>query len=205
MHQPCTAWPIATRVQYIVAFEEVRRRDPRLSLRRFCHIAELPYSTVARWWAAYQRSGPRGLKDRSRRPRHSPVALPGSTLDVIRAAHRETGLGVRRLHAALRQAGRIACSPSSVYRVLRRAGALVRRPRRPKPIWIRYAKAFPGERAQADLKYLPEGRFELTLIDDCSRIVAATILHRRTYRCRLRRASSRLGLAALPAPLSPDR
>ena len=87
---------------------------------------------------------------------------------------------MRRLHAALSQAGRITCSPSSVYRVLRRAGALVRRPRRPKPVWLRYAKAFPGERAQMDLKYLPQNRFQLTLIDDCSRMVAATVLTRRT-------------------------
>ena len=42
----------------------------------------------------------------------------------------------------------------------RRAGALVRRPRRPKPHWQRYAKALPGERAQMDLLYLPEGRFQ---------------------------------------------
>lgn len=180
MHQPRTPWPVATRVQHIVAFEEARRRYPRLSARRFCQVAELPYPTFARWWAAYRRSGPRGLKDRSRRPHRCPQALSGVILDAVRQAHHETGLGVRRLHAALIQAERIACSPSSVYRILRRAGALVPRPPRPKPIWIRYAKAFPGERAQADLKYLPDGRFELTLIDDCSRVVAAAVLTRRT-------------------------
>lgn len=180
MHQPRTPWPVPTRVQYIVAFGEARHRDPRLSARRFCEVADLPYATFARWWAAYRQHGPRALKHRSRRPRHCPRALPGSALDIIRHAHRETGLGVRRLHAALSQAGRISCSPSSVYRALRRAGALVRRGRRLKPAWIRYAKAFPGERAQMDLKYLPENRFQLTLIDDCSRMVAATVLTRRT-------------------------
>jgi transposase InsO family protein len=101
-------------------------------------------------------------------------------LDVIRHAHRQLGWGVRRLYAYLRQAGRITCSLSSVYRVLRRCGALVRRPRKPKPNWIRYAKAVPGERAQMDLKYLPQNRYQLTLIDDCSRTLAATVLEART-------------------------
>ena len=57
--------------------------------------------------------------------------------------------------------GLIRCSLSSVYRVLHRCGALVRRPRKPKPVWTRYAKASPGERAQMDLKYLPQDRYQL--------------------------------------------
>ena len=64
--------------------------------------------------------------------------------------------------------------------MLRRCGALARRPRKPKPNWTRYAKALPGERAQMDLKYLPQGRFQLTLVDDCSRYLAATVLEKRT-------------------------
>jgi transposase InsO family protein len=69
---------------------------------------------------------------------------------------------------------------SSVYRILRRCGALVRRPRKPKPVWTRYAKAIPGERAQMDLKYLPQGRYQITLVDDCSRYLSATVLEQRT-------------------------
>lgn len=179
MHKVRTAWPVATRVQYIVAFEECRKRWG-LSARRFCSAAEIPYSTFARWWALWRKQGKHALLDRPRRPRRSPHALPGQVLDVIRRAHRELGWGVRRLYAYLRQAGLIRCSLSSVYRALRRCGALVRRPRKPKPIWTRYAKENPGERAQMDLKYLPQGRFQLTLVDDCSRFLAATVLEKRT-------------------------
>lgn len=180
MHHPRTPWPVATRVSYIVSFEELRRQHPRLSARRFCEATEVPYPTFARWWTAYRRRRGRGLQDRSRRPRRSPTALSPVFLDRIRLVHRRLGLGVRRLHAYLRQAGLITGSLSTVYRVLRRAGALVRRPRKPKPVWQRYAKVWPGERAQMDLKYLPQGRFQLTLIDDCSRYLAATVLTRRT-------------------------
>lgn len=179
MHNVRTSWPEATRASYVVAYEECRRRWG-VSGRRFCRAIEVPYSTFARWWARWQREGNRALKDRPRRPHHCPSALPGQVLDVIRRAQRELGLGVRRLHAQLRKAGFITCSPSSVYRVLRRCGALVLRPRKPKPVWIRYAKASPGERAQMDLKYLPEERYQLTLVDDCTRYLAATVLEKRT-------------------------
>lgn len=180
MHHARTAWDIETRVRCIVTFEELRKQHPRLSARQFCTMIEVPYSTFARWLFRFRGEGARGLKDRSRRPRRHPNALPGETLELVRAAHRRSGLGVRLLHHVLSAAGRIRCSASSVYRILRRAGALVYRPRRPRPVWIRYQKALPGERAQMDLKYLPQGRFQLTLIDDCSRMVAATVLERRT-------------------------
>jgi len=179
MHKVRTSWPVATRVQYIVAFQECRRRWG-VSARRFCSAAEIPYSTFARWWALWRKRGKLALVDRPRRPRHSPSALPGQVLDVIRRAHRELGWGVRRLHAHLLRAGLIRCSLSSVYRILRRCGALVRRPRKPKPVWTRYAKASPGERAQRDLMYLPDNCYQLTLVDDCSRFLAATILEQRT-------------------------
>jgi len=179
MHKVRTAWPVATRVQYIVAFQECQRRWG-LSARRFCFVADVPYSTFARWWAHWRKDGKSWLHGRSRRPRRSPNALPGRVLDSIRRAHRELGLGVRRLHAYLTRAGLISCSLSSVYRILRRCGALMRRPRKPKPHWIRYARAVPGERAQMDLKYLPQGRYQLTLIDDCSRYTGARVLPRRT-------------------------
>jgi len=179
MHKVRTSWPVATKVQYIVAFEECRRRWG-LSARRFCSGAEIPYSTFARWWALWRKQGKRALLERSRRPRRSPGALPGQVLDVIRRAQRDLRWGVRRLHAYLRQAGLIRCSLSSVYRVLRRCGALLRRPRKPKPVWTRYAKAIPWERAQMDLKYLPQECCQLTLVDDCSRFLAATVLEKRT-------------------------
>lgn len=124
-------------------------------------------------------SGRYALLDRSRRPHRSPNALPAAIIQLVRRLHRELGVGIRRLHAHLFQSG-VHCSLSSVYRILRRAGALVLRPRKRKQVWIRYARAVPGERAQMDLKYLPRGLFQITLIDDCSRYLAARVIPRRT-------------------------
>lgn len=178
MRKVRTPWPVATRVQYIVAYEYVQKKWG-LSARRFCQATEVPYKTFIRWWAEWRRKGKYGLLDRSHRPHHSPNRLPAAILDVVRHLHRELGVGVRRLHAHLAARG-IRCSLSSVYRILKRAGALILRPRKRKQAWIRYAKNVPGERAQMDLKYLPQGFFQLTLIDDCSRYLGARILAKRT-------------------------
>lgn len=198
MHKTRTPWPLHTRTSYIASFQELRRRYPGMSVRSFCAASEIPYSTFSRWWSCWRRGRKHLLVNRSRRPKSSPSALPGAVLDIIRQAHRKLGLGVKRIHAYLTQAGLITCSLSSVYRVLKRAGALVRRPRKPTPHWKRYAKAVPGERAQMDLMYLAKG-FQLTLIDDCSRVLAATLLTKRT--CSAVCAALPALLASLPFSL----
>jgi len=180
MHKSRTPWPWETRIKWVAIYEELCRRNAGYSARQFCQYLDVPYSTFCRWLARWRRRGRLALLDAPRRPRRCPTALSGRDVTIIRRAHEALGFGVHRLHAALRRTGAVACSLSSVYRVLSRCGALMRRRRKPKPAWIRYAKSVPGERAQMDIKYLPLGRFQLTLIDDCSRFLVATILERRT-------------------------
>lgn len=180
MHKPRTPWSVAERAQLVGAFEGLQKRQPGFSARRFAQYHEVPYSTFCRWLQRFRRQGARGLADRSHRPRHLPTRLSGQEETIIRRCHAVLRCGVHRLYAYLKAARLTTRSFSSVYRVLSRCGALVKRRRRPKPNWILYAKAFPGERAQMDIKYLPEGRFQLTLIDDCSRLTAATVLNDRT-------------------------
>jgi len=78
MHQPGTPWPAATRVSFIVAFEELRRHYhyPRLRARRFCEVSEERWDGIG--------PGPpeeweRGLQDcvrfYNRRRQHSPPGL----------------------------------------------------------------------------------------------------------------------------------
>ena len=199
MHEARTAWPVTTRVSHVVAYEHLRKQHPTLSARAFCAAIEVPYATFTRWWRRFSEQGARGLADRSRKPKHSPRALAGAVLDVIRTAQHELGVGCKRLHAILQADERIQCSASSVYRVLKRAGALTTKARPPKPVWQRYAKATPGERAQLDLKYLPENRFQCTLIDDCSRTLAATVLTGRTMADVV--AARPILLERMPAPI----
>jgi len=182
MHQPRTPWPAAERASLIGAFDGLQKLDPSFSARRFSEYHEVPYATFCRWLKRFRAQGARGLADRSHRPKRLPHKLSGREEDVIRSAHRVLRCGVHRLYAYLKAAKLTRRSFSSVYRVLSRCGALVKRKRRPKPNWQLYAKAWPGERAQMDIKYLPQGRFQLTLIDDCSRMTAATVLVGRRQR-----------------------
>jgi transposase InsO family protein len=182
MHQPRTPWPLTERVRLVAVFDELVRQSPNWTARRFAGFHEVPYSTFCRWLQRFRDQGARGLADRSHRPKHLPTKLSGQEETVIRRAHAALGCGVHRLYAYLKAARLTTRCFTSVYRVLSRCGALVKRRRRPKPNWILYAKAFPGERAQMDIKYLPEGRFQLTLIDDCSRMTAATVMSGRTQK-----------------------
>lgn len=182
MRKHRTSWPWETRVRLVAIYEELRRQNKHYSARHFSLYTEVPYSTFCRWLARWRKRGRFALLDTPRKPRRCPTALSGQEVTLIRRAHQMLGFGVHRLHEALKRASLISRSLSSVYRVLDRCGALAHHPHKPKPRWIRYARTRPGERAQMDLKYLPLGRFQLTLIDDCSRLLAATVLERRTTR-----------------------
>jgi len=176
MHQPYTPWPLEERIRLVAVYDELRKQSPRFSARQFSTYHEVPYATFARWLARFRRSGASSLRDRSHAPRRRPTKLSGAEETVIRRAHKALGCGVHRLYFYLQATKLTTRSFASVYRVLSRCGALVKRRRKPKPNWQMYAKAWPGERAQMDIKYLPEGLYQLTLIDDCSRLTAATVM-----------------------------
>jgi len=180
MHKPRTPWPLEERIRLVVVFDELRKRSARFSARQFSSYHEVPYATFCRWLARFRRAGAASLRDRSHAPKHRPHKLSGQEETLIRRAHKALRCGVHRLYFYLRATSLTTRSFASVYRVLSRCGALVKRKRRPKPNWILYAKAWPGERAQMDIKYLPEGRYQLTLIDDCSRMTAAHVMTGRT-------------------------
>lgn len=77
MHKARTAWPVATRVSHVVAYEHLQRQHPRLSVRRYCAATEVRYATFTRWWRRFHTEGKHTLQDRTKRPKHSPRALAG--------------------------------------------------------------------------------------------------------------------------------
>jgi transposase InsO family protein len=200
MHKPYTPWPLGERIRLVAIYDELRKKQPRFSARRFSAYHDVPYSSFCRWLARFRGLGAAALRDRSHAPRRRPNKLSGQEETVIRRAHRALKCGVHRVYAYLRAARLTTRSFSSIYRVLSRCGALVRRRRRPKPHWQLYAKAWPGERAQMDIKYLPESLYQLTLIDDCSRVTAATVIPGRTQVAVIEALPRLLG--AFPFPFS---
>ena len=137
MRKSGTSWPLETRVKLVAIYQELCRQNSHYSARQFSRYSDVPYSTFCRWLARWRERGRLALLDAPRRPRRCPTALSGREVTLIRRAHQALGFGVHRLHAALKRAGVVARSLGSVYRVLRRCGALLRHPRKPKPVWIR--------------------------------------------------------------------
>jgi len=107
--------------------------------------------TARKWLGRYLAEGQVGLSDRSSRPRYSPRALPlGKALAIVE-------LRRRRLTQA-RIAASLGVSPSSVSRVLARAGLSRLRDLEPVEPVQRYEHAAPGDLLHIDTKKL--GRIE---------------------------------------------
>ena len=135
--------------------------------------------------ARYRREGQAGLVARSRRPHHSPAAMPAELADEIvrlRTTLLAEGLDAGALtiqwHLARRE-GRVP-STSSIVRVLRRRGLVVPQPhKRPRSSLIRFAAELPNQLWQIDATHWTlagERSIEiLNIIDDHSRLVVASV------------------------------
>jgi transposase InsO family protein len=107
--------------------------------------------TVYKWVERFQAEGPRGLEDRSSRPRRLRDPTPPETVERIIALRRERRTGE---HIA-REVG---VSASTVSRILRGAKLSRAKDLEPAAPVIRYERAAPGELIHLDIKKL--GRFE---------------------------------------------
>jgi transposase InsO family protein len=107
--------------------------------------------TARKWWERYLVQGEAGLHDRSSRPNKSPRTIePQKALAIIE-------LRRRRLTQA-RIAASLVVSPSTVGRVLRRAGLSRLRDLEPAEPVVRYEHEHPGDLIHIDTKKL--GRIE---------------------------------------------
>lgn len=132
------------------------------------------------WLRRFEEQGRVGLRDRSRRPHHSPTpprrrwwARSSTCASITTSVPGKIAMYLRRYHE-------ITISPSGVWRILKRL-ELNRLPasQRHKTYqkrWKRYEKPQPGHRVQVDVKFItPIGgagrRFhQFTAIDDSTRI-----------------------------------
>lgn len=139
----------------------------------------LTRETVIRWRNVLVREGPRGLEDRSRRPKK--VRVPSTPSDIVLAV-----IQTRRDHPAwskhkisvlLKKKG-IVVSASTVGRIMKRRGLIdARKSEKRKKAALRPRARFPrgmkiscpGDMVQMDIKHimLPEGKrhYQFTAID----------------------------------------
>jgi transposase InsO family protein len=112
-------------------------------------------ATGYKWVRRFAAEGFEGLRDRSSRPRRSPLRLCPDREAAILARRQATLEGPHRIAWALGEA------PSTVHRVLRRLGApRLRDLDRPTQVIVRYEWERPGELVHVDVKKqgrIPDG------------------------------------------------
>jgi len=129
-----------------------------------------------KWLRRYEAEGAAGLRDRSRRPRHSPRrtgAMAEAEVLGIRAEQNEAWDG-RKIARVLQDRGcAVVPAPSTISEILRRHGKLADPARRHPGTFQQFERAEPNELWQMDFKGhfpLARGRCHpLTVLDDHSR------------------------------------
>ena len=187
-----------------------------LRIEEAAHAAGVSVRTAYKWLKRYREEGPTGLVDRSSRPQTCPHATPPAIVAQV--------LEQRRSRRTYRQiAQRLPVAPSTIARLLRRAGLHRLAELEPALPENRYEYARPGQLLHLDIKKLgrigsPGHRvtgdrshrhrgigweYVHLAIDDHSRVAFAS--PGRALRAGVDRQRHVLQVAPLPAPAPPPR
>jgi transposase InsO family protein len=177
-------------------------RQPGSVMRDLCRRYDISPKTGYKWLERYEREGPPGLANRSRRPRHSPRRTTAKVERRILALHRQYPYwGPRKLRALLADSD--APQPSTIAAVLRRHGCHLAGPPSCAPATQRFEQPAANLLWQMDFKgpfaLSPHGRCHpFTLLDDHSRFMlrlqACTNERSATAQTQLMEAFRRYGL-----------
>ena len=142
---------------------------------------------VSKLIARYRLEGEAAFEPHSRRPHHTPQALPPNTIDLIlrlRGDLTDRGLdaGPHTIAWHLEHHHQLTVAHSTIWRTLKRAGLIIPEPKkRPKSSYIRFQADQPNETWQSDFTHwlLADGTdIEiLTWLDDHSRYALSCTAH----------------------------
>ena len=122
-----------------------------LRVEEAAHAAGVSVRTAYKWLKRFKEEGSGGLTDRSSRPRHCPHATAPRIVDQV--------LEQRRARQTYRQiAKQLSVAPSTVARLLRRAGLHRLAELEPAAPHNRYEYAAPGQLLHLDIKKLARFR-----------------------------------------------
>jgi transposase InsO family protein len=147
---------------------------------RACADFGVSRKTGYKWLARASAPRPQPLRDRTRRPRHSPGRTPPAVERAILDAHACHPWGARKLHAFLCRGDGPVPSRGTVHNVLARHG--LAGPAAPKPPPQRFERRAANDLWQMDFKGplpgWPQPRYLFSVIDDHSRYLLAVRLCR---------------------------
>jgi transposase InsO family protein len=122
-----------------------------LRVEEAAQAAGVSVRTAYKWLKRFKQEGPEGLADRSSRPRHCPHATPQAIAHQV--------LEQRRSRRTYRQiAEKLPVAPSTIARLLRRAGLHRLADLEPAAPENRYEHAQPGQLLHLDIKKLARFR-----------------------------------------------
>ncbi|MEJ2353689.1 MAG: IS481 family transposase [Anaerolineales bacterium] len=149
--------------------------QPDCNMTQLCLAYEISRKTGYKWLGRYRQDGEAGLRDRSRRPKHSPEQTPPEVeAEVLALRRKHPAWGGRKLHVRLKALGHAHVpSPSTITRILQRHGCIDPAESEKRQHPQRFEKEHPNQMWQMDFK----GPFEigmqschpLTILDDHSR------------------------------------
>lgn len=153
------------------------------SIAATCRYFGISRNVFYRWQRRYEEFGIDGLKDRSKRPHHSPNATEAELVEKIIHLRQNYHFGPQKIAMYLTRYHQVSISCSGVWRILKRL-EMNRLPtsQRYKPHkerWKRYEKQRPGHHVQVDVKFLApikdergklRKHYQFTAIDDCTRL-----------------------------------
>ncbi len=146
-----------------------------------CRYYGISRNRFYRWRRRYEEQGLAGLRDKSRRPHHSPTATPEDVIGKVVHLRQHYHFGPLKISMYLKRYHDIDISQSGVWRILKRLD-MNRLPSNKRhqaqgKRWKRYEKQQPGHRVQMDVKFITplEGArkpryYQFTAIDDCTRL-----------------------------------
>jgi len=159
----------------------LREAEASGNVAETCRRHGVSRKTFYKWKRRYDGSLD-SLRDRSRRPHHSPRQLSAELHQLIwRVAkkHRKKKAGLYRLHQLLCSHHGFTHSVGGLYKALRRLGFYGPAKRRRRRRYKRYERPHPGANVQIDAQYLDPIRlqpeYQFTAIDEYSRVRYARI------------------------------
>jgi putative transposase len=141
--------------------------------REICKLFGISERTLRYWCRNYREGGVEGLRDDSRRPHRSPRRIHGNLANrILQLRRSHPAWGALRIHALLTRSG-VHVSASTVHRLLKRHGFLLRIVKKPAS-FKRFQRRYPDSLWQMDTDSFRiagvKGKvYVVTILDDRSR------------------------------------
>lgn len=146
-----------------------------------CRRCGISRPTLRKWAHRYAACGIDGLKNQSKRPRHSPNAKVGVKEErLILELRQQRRLGARRIQNELKRLHHLSLALATIQKVLQRHRVEPVVKKRRKKDFLRYARPLPGDRVQMDTCKIGPGLMQYTAVDDCTRYRVLALFPRRT-------------------------